>query len=822
MRMALLDLQAHEKVYVAVGSDVNEGVLTLEWVIEKWGSHPITIVILHADASNSMEFVHTPFGKLPASAVSEKKLELLRKLEKEKTDKMLSKYIATCGKVKAEIHKIQKFEEPIRNAMVELIMEHRITKLVMTMTFVKPSSGRSKSAMSGSFYVHRNKPNFCDLYILCGGKLVILEEEKDEGMMEDEQGASLKQKNNLRGWLGKVLANGRSPTSPSSISARSLDSPSPKNKWEFYAQEIEEYFHQLLMMKDNDDVDENVALDPSPLEPSTIREFVKNDREKLADVKVKIEDAQKVIQLKKDEAKADVERQARATWVICLCNLRILGVVWLKLTALDKTLRVEELEGRINHEVAMRISFRKELEETKDRMHEVLDDLEESKDRLSSMSELQAELSSKLQVSSLAKSCAEVQLETAVKARGGVVREIEELRKQRDILQRRIEFCKEKDANGMNIYETSQVFNCNYKEFNANEIRHVVATDDFATRNRLKGKGDWTRVYKGKMNHAPVAVVMPNPNVELPEDVFQAKVMRNAYILKPLMTVNLLVSIRHPNITALVGFCSELKCFVFEYLQNGCLRDTLFTRRSRTLKWHHRVNIAAQICSGVSFLHESKPQPIIHGSLNPSNILLDINFQAKINAFDLSPCCDELDVHADVQVFGTLLLQLLCGRNWDGLEWEMMGDKAVILGALDDSSGDWPPGLAEALVDSAMKCLAVDSAGLQSALIMGSMMKEIDGVRKDVDEFSARRERKTEETNVPSIFRCPIFQEVMQNPHLAADGFSYELEAIEEWLRTGNDSSPVTNLKLDHTQLIPNHTLRAVIEDWCNKESSSV
>lgn len=791
MRMALVDLQAHEKVYVAVGSDVNEGVLTLEWVIKKWGSHPITIVILHADASNSMEFVHTPFGKLPASAVSEEKLELLRKLEKEKTDKMLSNYIATCGKVKAEIHKIQKFEEPIHNAMVELIMEHRITKLVMAMTFVKPSSGRSKSAISGSFYVHRNKPNFCDLYILCGGKLVVLEEEKDEGMMEDEQGTSLKQKNNLRGWLGKVLANGRSPTSPSSMSPRSIDSPSPRNKWEFYAQEIEEYFHQLLEMKDNDDADENVALDPSPLEPSTIRELVKNDREKLADVKVKIEEAQKVIQRKKDEAKADVERQARATWVTCLCNLR-----------------VEELEGRINHEVATRISFSKELEETKYQMHEVLADLEESKDRLRSMSELQAELSSKLQVSSLAKSCAEAQLETAVKARGDVVREIEELRKQRDILQRRIEFCKEKDADGMNTYKTSQMFNCNYKEFNAKEIR--VATDDFATTNRLKGKGDWTSVYIGKMNHTPVAVVMPNPNVELPEDVFQAK-------------VNLLVSIRHPNITALVGFCTELKCFVFEYLQNGCLRDTLFTRRSRTLKWHHRVNIAAQICSGVSFLHESKPQPIIHGSLNPSNILLDINFQAKINAFDLSPCCDELDMHTDVQVFGTLLLQLLCGRNWDGLEWEeMMGDKAVILGALDDSAGDWPPGLAETLVDSAMKCLAVDSPGLQSALIMGSLMKEIDSARKDVDEFSARREHKMEETTVPSIFRCPIFQEVMQNPHVAADGFSYELEAIEEWLRTGNDSSPVTNLKLDHTQLVPNHTLRAVIEDWRNKESSSV
>lgn len=38
-------------------------------------------------------------GKLPASSVSDEKLEVLRKYEEEKMNKLLAKYIAFCGKV---------------------------------------------------------------------------------------------------------------------------------------------------------------------------------------------------------------------------------------------------------------------------------------------------------------------------------------------------------------------------------------------------------------------------------------------------------------------------------------------------------------------------------------------------------------------------------------------------------------------------------------------------------------------------------------------------------------------------------------------------
>ena len=55
---------------------------------------------------------------------------------------------------------------------------------------------------------------------------------------------------------------------------------------------------------------------------------------------------------------------------------------------------------------------------------------------------------------------------------------------------------------------------------------------------------------------------------------------------------------------------------------------------------------------------------------------------------------------------------------------------------------------------------------------------------------------------------------MMVEPHIAADGFSYEGEAIRGWLDSGHDTSPMTNEKLEHLNIVPNHTLRSAIRDW--------
>lgn len=61
--------------------------------------------------------------------------------------------------------------------------------------------------------------------------------------------------------------------------------------------------------------------------------------------------------------------------------------------------------------------------------------------------------------------------------------------------------------------------------------------------------------------------------------------------------------------------------------------------------------------------------------------------------------------------------------------------------------------------------------------------------------------------------RCPILEELMSDPVVAADGHSYERAAITEWIRKrgGRALSPLTGEQLSHLELIPNLTLRAVI-----------
>ncbi|EOA36842.1 hypothetical protein CARUB_v10008712mg [Capsella rubella] len=71
----------------------------------------------------------------------------------------------------------------------------------------------------------------------------------------------------------------------------------------------------------------------------------------------------------------------------------------------------------------------------------------------------------------------------------------------------------------------------------------------------------------------------------------------------------------------------------------------------------------------------------------------------------------------------------------------------------------------------------------------------------------------------PSYFICPISQEVMREPRVAADGFTYEAESLREWLDNGHETSPMTNLRLAHNNLVPNHALRSAIQEWLQRNS---
>ena len=70
-------------------------------------------------------------------------------------------------------------------------------------------------------------------------------------------------------------------------------------------------------------------------------------------------------------------------------------------------------------------------------------------------------------------------------------------------------------------------------------------------------------------------------------------------------------------------------------------------------------------------------------------------------------------------------------------------------------------------------------------------------------------------TAPPAAFmQCPITLEVMVDPAVAADGFTYERTAIAAWLAAGKDTSPQTGAALAHPHLAPNIALRQAIAEW--------
>ncbi|KAL3814240.1 hypothetical protein ACJIZ3_015508 [Penstemon smallii] len=68
---------------------------------------------------------------------------------------------------------------------------------------------------------------------------------------------------------------------------------------------------------------------------------------------------------------------------------------------------------------------------------------------------------------------------------------------------------------------------------------------------------------------------------------------------------------------------------------------------------------------------------------------------------------------------------------------------------------------------------------------------------------------------IPYYFRCPISLELMSDPVTVCTGQTYDRSSIESWVATGNTTCPVTRVPLTDFTLIPNHTLRRLIQDWC-------
>ncbi|XP_031255691.1 U-box domain-containing protein 34 [Pistacia vera] len=364
-----------------------------------------------------------------------------------------------------------------------------------------------------------------------------------------------------------------------------------------------------------------------------------------------------------------------------------------------------------------------------------------------------------------------------------------------------------------------------YRRYTKDEIE--VATD-FFSENNVIGEGGYGKVYKCNIDHTPVAVKVLWPDAVKKKDEF-------------LKEVEVLSQIRHPHMVLLLGACPEISCLVYEYLENGSLDEYILHQNGKpSLPWFVRFRLVFEVACGLAFLHNSKPEPIVHRDLKPGNILLDGNYVSKIGdvglaklMYDIVPDniteyrdsiiagtlhymdpeyqrTGTLRPKSDLYAFGVIVLQLLTAQSPNGLisKVENAIKSSTFANILDKSVTDWPVAEAEELAQIALKCSKLrcrDRPDLDT---------EIMPVLKRLKDF-ADTHVKLNRDNIyaPNHFFCPILQEVMEDPYIAADGFTYEHRAIKAWLERHN-VSPVTKLRLQHSMVIPNYTLRSAIQEW--------
>ncbi|XP_057973395.1 protein kinase STUNTED-like [Malania oleifera] len=207
----------------------------------------------------------------------------------------------------------------------------------------------------------------------------------------------------------------------------------------------------------------------------------------------------------------------------------------------------------------------------------------------------------------------------------------------------------------------------------------LSATSNFMPEN-LIGRGGSSQVYRGFLpDSKELAVKILKPS----EDVLKEFVLE----------IEIITTLHHKNIISLFGFCFENNnlLLVYDFLSRGSLEENLHGSRKDPLlfRWSERYKVAVGVAEALDYLHNGRPQAVIHRDVKSSNILLSEDFEPQLSDFGLAKwastssaqiiCSDvagtfgylapeyfmygKVNDKIDVYAFGVVLLELLTGRK---------------------------------------------------------------------------------------------------------------------------------------------------------------
>ncbi|XP_010253186.1 PREDICTED: U-box domain-containing protein 33-like isoform X2 [Nelumbo nucifera] len=781
-------------VHVAVGNSIEKTIALLYWTFRRFKNLYICLLHIHQPSPT----IPTLLGKLPANQANQETVSAYRKEEMERTKKLLFNYLGIChrAKVKASIIAIESGQ--VQKGILDLVNMRSIKKLVMGTA--SDNCMKVKNSTKAN-YVAKNAPAFCQVWFVNKGKHVWTRESSESpNVLPPENVHAERLRSSLpHNHKPEIIFNPECFRS-TSIPGRVSNGVSSCNQLE--QDETEETLSTSGSCSlDRFDLIGTISGHASSTERRVSSESDLNlEKERLYN---QLEEARREVEASKNEACVELLRSKK-----------------LELEAIEAINKVKDFEASFLHEVELRKEVEEALRTTRQEQRNLL--------------ETREEVIRDLQKTMRNVAILDIQTHEAMRRRDEATGElrliqasIETLRHEGQRIQQQKEeaLCQLKRWRSCSQHGATKGKGLDgfvnhlpmFTEFSRLDLQ--TATCNFSESFKI-GQGGYGCVYKGEIFDRSIAIKKLHPHNVQSISEFQQEVV-------------VLSKLQHPHLVTLIGACPEAWSLVHEYLPNGNLQDHLFFRRNNPpLTWKTRMRIAARVSSALLFLHTYRPEKMIHGDLKPENILLDSEFNCKIGDFGICrlvpeetarcpsfrwntegkgafPYMDpeiertrDLTSKSDIYSFGIIILQLLTGRHPVGLVSEVR--QAVSYGKLasilDPSAGEWPTFVARQLVDHGLKFCELNSRDrpeLTPAIV------------RDLEQLHLAEERP-----VPSFFLCPILQEIMHDPQVAADGFTYEGEALRGWLANGRETSPMTNLKLSHLHLTPNHALRHAIQHW--------
>ncbi|XVE64244.1 hypothetical protein DITRI_Ditri07aG0085800 [Diplodiscus trichospermus] len=772
-----------ETIFVAVGKNVEKSKTALFWAVHNFPGKRICVIHVHQPT----HVFSLTDGKLARNKFKQHAVEAFRKLERQKMQECLDEYLLILDDAGVQAETVWIEMDSVEKGIVEIIARHSVGWLVMGAAADKYYSEKLVEVKSKkAIFVCQKAPVSCHIWFVCKGCLIYTRIGRKVGSNRD---------------------NGTPPPPP--------DSPPRTEQLELLPSE------SVLSVK-SEDVEEDADVMWGKIRPTSMHSENPNSYESISLQMYEEEGYQ-------GQASNETDQQLELS---VMDNSDLKQKVFAETVkrwkeendAMEATCKAKALECLCVKEMSRRKEMEESLEREKQEVQKMKDQCDEFMKELQMVKDQSTVLESQIAESQCTVEELEEKIFSAVELlisfkkkrddmrieHGNAIRVLKDLRKL---------------VNGEDVsFPGSEILEFSFMEINN-------ATHNFDPSWKI-GEGKYGSVYKGLLRHMHVAIKM------LPSYGSQS-------LLQFKEEVEILSRVRHPNLITMIGICPESRSLVFEYLRNGSLEDRLACKNNTPpLPWQTRTRIASEICSALIFLQSNKPC-IAHGNLKPSKVLLDVNFVAKLSdsgiyrlmpqgessAISVSSCTKsnpkvgsvymdpeylengKVTRESDVYSFGMILLRLLTGRSALGIlkDVKCAIETEHFNTVLDWSAGDWPLAEAQLLAHLALRCCEKEPLNRPDLVseawsFLGPMR---DSCINSVSCLGAKEPRR-----MPSHFVCPIFQEVMKDPLIAADGFTYEADAIRGWLQSGHDSSPMTNLKLEHCNLVPNYALHQAIQEW--------